>query len=144
MSRLENIISRLKLRSKRRGGISRGRNYFRYRTGPMSMRIAGKLTDRGAASGRAAVREFKARGVKRGRVYLRRYNTPRANPRPEQYLGRSTLPPFFTERNHNLHSSTEKSARSKIISLPCAIERKLKHKKGVIIASSILTVRAQY
>lgn len=52
------------------------------------MRIAGKLTDRGAVS--AVVRGFKARGVKRGRVYLRRYNTPRANPRPEQYLGRST------------------------------------------------------
>ena len=56
------------------------------------MRISGKLADRREANEHGTARGFKARGGEDG-VYLRRYNTLRANPRPEQYLGRSTLLP---------------------------------------------------
>lgn len=95
------------------------------------MKIADKLTDRREAGKDTVARRFKARGVKRGYIYdvtiPHGLILARSGPRPID------VSPFFTERNHNLHSSTQKSVRSKTIPLPCAIKRELRHKKEVII-----------
>lgn len=51
-------------------------------------------------------------------MHLRHYNTLRANPGPEVLPRPIDASPFFTERNHNLHSLVqEKPTQSKIISV---------------------------